>query len=80
MRSARGSAAEVHLRRAGPAARTDLSSYAFKDEEEYVHSRRLGFITDAERRLVEQPRQRTLGLLQDRAAPFAGPVARLRAG
>ncbi|WP_344641128.1 DUF402 domain-containing protein [Kitasatospora cystarginea] len=51
----------------------DLSGYVFKDEDEYAHGRRLGFITDADHRLVEQARQRALGLLQDRAGPFADP-------
>ncbi len=39
----------------------------------YAHGRRLGFITDADHRMVERARERALGLLQDRAGPFAGP-------
>ncbi|MQS17850.1 DUF402 domain-containing protein [Streptomyces kaniharaensis] len=51
----------------------DLSAATWKDEDEYAHGRRLGFITDADHRAVEQARERALGLLQDRAGPFAGP-------
>ncbi|WP_406191979.1 DUF402 domain-containing protein [Kitasatospora sp. NBC_01560] len=51
----------------------DLSSVRWKDEDEYAHGRRLGFITDQDHRLVEQARERALGLLQGRAGPFAGP-------
>ncbi|MFB7673202.1 DUF402 domain-containing protein [Kitasatospora purpeofusca] len=51
----------------------DLSSWRWKDEDEYAHGRRLGFITDADHRAVDQARERALGLLQDRAGPFAAP-------
>ncbi|MET8624588.1 DUF402 domain-containing protein [Kitasatospora sp. NPDC004669] len=51
----------------------DLSAATWKDEDEYAHGRRLGFITDADHRAVEQARERALGLLQDRAGPFAEP-------
>jgi hypothetical protein len=40
----------------------DLSGYAFKDEDEYAHGRRLGFITDDDHRLIEQARMRALGV------------------
>jgi hypothetical protein len=51
----------------------DLSSAMWKDEDEYAHGRRLGFITDTDHRSVEQARERAVGLFQDRAGPFAGP-------
>lgn len=51
----------------------DLSGHRWKDEDEYAHGRRLGFITDADHRLVDQARDRALGLLQDRSGPFADP-------
>ncbi|MFD8694329.1 DUF402 domain-containing protein [Kitasatospora purpeofusca] len=51
----------------------DLSGYWWKDEDEYAHGRRLGFVTDAEHRSVGQARERALGLLQERAGPFAAP-------
>ncbi|MFE5586850.1 DUF402 domain-containing protein [Kitasatospora sp. NPDC056531] len=56
-----------------PAVDPDLSSATWKDEDEYAHGRRLGFITDDDHRLVEQARERALGLLQDRSGPFAAP-------
>ncbi|GAA4830162.1 DUF402 domain-containing protein [Kitasatospora terrestris] len=51
----------------------DLSSATWKDEDEYAHGRRLGFITDTDHRAVEQACERALALLQDRAGPFAAP-------
>jgi hypothetical protein len=51
----------------------DLSGHHWKDVDEYTQGRRLGFITDAEHRRVEQARERALGLLQDRSGPFAEP-------
>ncbi|MEU6972938.1 DUF402 domain-containing protein [Kitasatospora aureofaciens] len=40
----------------------DLSSAKWKDEDEYAHGRRLGFIIDADHRSVEQACGRALGL------------------
>ncbi|MEV6979135.1 DUF402 domain-containing protein [Kitasatospora sp. NPDC093806] len=54
----------------------DLSGHAFKDEDEYAHGRRLGFVTDHDHRRVERAREHVLGLLGDRAGPFADPWPR----
>ncbi|MFC9328729.1 DUF402 domain-containing protein [Kitasatospora sp. NPDC057015] len=51
----------------------DLSSAIWKDQDEYDHGRRLGFVSDADHHLVEQARMRAVGLLQDRSGPFAEP-------
>ncbi|WP_344628278.1 DUF402 domain-containing protein [Kitasatospora arboriphila] len=51
----------------------DLSGWWWKDQDEYEQGRRLGFVTDADHRMVERARERALGLLQDRAGPFAEP-------
>ncbi|MFI9332132.1 DUF402 domain-containing protein [Kitasatospora sp. NPDC052868] len=51
----------------------DLSAWSWKDEDEYAQGRRLGLVGDDLHTLVEQARQRALGLLQDRAGPFADP-------
>ncbi|MFF2819582.1 DUF402 domain-containing protein [Kitasatospora cineracea] len=51
----------------------DLSSWQWKDEDEYAHGRRLGLITDADHRAVDQARGHALGLLQERRGPFAAP-------
>ncbi|MFD3920503.1 DUF402 domain-containing protein [Streptomyces sp. NPDC058595] len=49
----------------------DLSAFTWKDEDEYAHVRRLGIVTDAEHRAVELARAQVLGMLEDRAGPFA---------
>ncbi|MER8073072.1 DUF402 domain-containing protein [Streptomyces sp. NPDC094034] len=49
----------------------DLSTLTWKDEDEYAHVRRLGIVTDAEHRAVELARAQVLGLLDERAGPFA---------
>ncbi|MFD0277865.1 DUF402 domain-containing protein [Kitasatospora sp. NPDC127111] len=51
----------------------DLSSARWKDEDEYAQGRRLGFITDADHRVVEQARMRALGMIETRSGPFADP-------
>jgi hypothetical protein len=49
----------------------DLSSWSWKDEDEYAHGRRLGLLDDALHSAVEAARERALGMLQDRSGPFA---------
>lgn len=49
----------------------DLSAYAWKDEDEYAHGRRLGLITDAQHRHVDRARQQVVQLIAERAGPFA---------
>ncbi|MFJ5122386.1 DUF402 domain-containing protein [Kitasatospora sp. NPDC088548] len=49
----------------------DLSSYRWKDVDEYQQGRRLGLIDDDLHLRVEAAREQALGLLQDRRGPFA---------
>ncbi|WP_433256637.1 DUF402 domain-containing protein [Streptosporangium sp. CA-135522] len=51
----------------------DLSSYTWKDEDEYLHGRRLGVVTDAEHRRVQQARDEALAMVEERRGPFAAP-------
>jgi len=48
----------------------DLSGYAWKDEDEYAHARRLGVIDDALHARLDEERQRVLALIESREAPF----------
>lgn len=52
-----------------------LDRFAWKDEDEYAHVRRLGIITDAEHREVEAARGRVLAMLADRTGVFADAAA-----
>ncbi|MFB9238183.1 DUF402 domain-containing protein [Plantactinospora siamensis] len=52
-------------------ADADLSRWAWKDEDEYAHGRRLGVITDADHRRIGRARERAVALLENRAGPFA---------
>lgn len=49
----------------------DLSSYRWKDVDEYEQGRRLGLIDDDLHARVEAAREHALWLLQDRRGPFA---------
>ncbi len=49
----------------------DLGGYEWKDVDEYAHVRRLGIVTDAEHRAVEDARGQVLAMLADRAGVFA---------
>lgn len=49
----------------------DLSSWRWKDEDEYAQGRRLGLIDEAEHRRVEQARLRALALIESGGGPFA---------
>ncbi len=49
----------------------DLTTWTWKDEDEYVHVRRLGIVTDTEHQAVELARAQVLVLFEDRAGPFA---------
>ncbi|MDH6580272.1 hypothetical protein [Kitasatospora sp. MAP5-34] len=55
----------------GLVAEPDLSSWSWKDADEYAPIRRLGWVDDLHA-LVDTARERALGLLHDRAGPFAG--------
>ncbi len=50
----------------------DLSAHHWKDVDEYAQARRLGLIDDRLHAKVDVARERALGLLEERAAPFAG--------
>ncbi|MFE0460403.1 DUF402 domain-containing protein [Kitasatospora sp. NPDC058965] len=50
----------------------DLSSYRWKDEDEYEQGRRLGLVDDTLHSLVEAARERALALLEGPALPFSG--------
>lgn len=49
----------------------DLSSWSWKDEDEYAQGRRLGLIGDAEHRRIEQARLRAVALIESRGGPLA---------
>ncbi|MFI6730220.1 DUF402 domain-containing protein [Streptomyces sp. R-74717] len=49
----------------------DLSTWTWKDEDEYAHVRRLGIVTDSEHQAVELARAQVLAMLEERAGPFA---------
>lgn len=49
----------------------DLSSYEWKDEDEYEFGRETGFITDAVHDRIEVARDHVLTLLAERRGPFA---------
>ncbi|MDX2647694.1 DUF402 domain-containing protein [Streptomyces sp. PA03-1a] len=48
----------------------DLSSWEWKDEDEYAHVRRLGVVTDTEHRAVDAAREQALAMLEERSGPF----------
>ncbi|WP_240496646.1 DUF402 domain-containing protein [Streptomyces torulosus] len=50
---------------------SDLSSWRWKDEDEYAHVRRLGIVTDVEHQAVDSARDRALAMLEERSGPFA---------
>lgn len=49
----------------------DLSHYRWKDEDEYVHTRRLGVITEDVHHHVEQAREQVMALARTGEVPFA---------
>lgn len=49
----------------------DLSTYTWKDEDEYAQARRLSLIDDATHAQVEIAREQALTMLTTRAGPFA---------
>ncbi|MGR8012273.1 DUF402 domain-containing protein [Streptomyces hypolithicus] len=49
----------------------DLTTWQWKDLDEYAHVRRLGIVTDAERQEVELARGQVLAMLADRTGVFA---------
>ncbi len=56
----------------------DLSSYTWKDEDEYAQARRLGLIDDAWHADVQQARDRVLALVESAAGPFAHDLSTFR--
>ena len=49
----------------------DLTSWEWKDEDEYAHVRRLGIVTDTEHQAVDTARAQALAMLAERSGPFA---------
>jgi hypothetical protein len=56
-------------------AEPDLSSYTWKDQDEYTHGRRLGLITDTLHSRVDQAREQVIALIKARQGPFTGDWA-----
>lgn len=48
----------------------DLSSCAWKDEDEYLRARRLGVVTDAEHRYVQAARDEAMAMIEGRHGAF----------
>ncbi len=53
----------------------DLTSWRWKDEDEYAHARRLGIVTDSDHQAVAAARDQVLAMLQERTGPFADAAA-----
>ncbi|MEU9983779.1 DUF402 domain-containing protein [Streptomyces sp. NPDC050856] len=53
----------------------DLTSWRWKDEDEYTHVRRLGIVTDTEHQAVDAARDQVLAMLAERSGPFADAAA-----
>ncbi|OEJ22023.1 hypothetical protein AR457_39625 [Streptomyces agglomeratus] len=53
----------------------DLTSWQWKDEDEYAHVRRLGIVTDTEHQAVDAARHQVLAMLAERSGPFADAAA-----
>ncbi|WP_050993706.1 DUF402 domain-containing protein [Streptomyces violaceusniger] len=49
---------------------SDLSSWQWKDEDEYAHVRRMGIVSDIEHQAVDLARTQALAMLQARAGLF----------
>ncbi|WP_217545715.1 DUF402 domain-containing protein [Streptomyces sp. GbtcB6] len=49
----------------------DLSRWDWKDEGEYAHGRRLGVVSEADHRAVEQARAQAVAMIEERGGPFA---------
>ncbi|WP_221328343.1 DUF402 domain-containing protein [Actinoplanes sp. L3-i22] len=49
----------------------DTMRWRWKDEDEYAQARRLGMITDADHRRVDQARQRAVAFVGNRSGPLA---------
>ncbi|MER8098136.1 DUF402 domain-containing protein [Streptomyces goshikiensis] len=49
----------------------DLSTWTWKEEDEYAHVRRLGIVSDSEHQAVDLARTQVLAMLEERAGPFA---------
>lgn len=48
----------------------DLSRWDWKDEDEYAHGRRLGVVSEADHRAVEQARGQAVAMIEERRGPF----------
>jgi len=52
-------------------ADVDSVSYGWKDEDEYVHGRRLGLISDETHAKIDAAREEVVALIESRHGPFA---------
>jgi Protein of unknown function (DUF402) len=57
----------------------DLSSYTWKDEDEYRHSRRLGIIDESTHEHVQHARDQVIAMIEGRHGAFGAPWADWRA-
>ena len=49
----------------------DLSSWSWKDEDEYTQARKLGVVTESDHRAVDEARAQAITLIETQAGPFA---------
>ncbi|WP_418961166.1 DUF402 domain-containing protein [Streptomyces tritici] len=49
----------------------DLTTWTWKDEDEYAHARRLGIVGDTEHRAVDTARDQALAMVENRTGIFA---------
>ncbi|GAA4201285.1 DUF402 domain-containing protein [Streptosporangium oxazolinicum] len=57
----------------------DLARWAWKDEDEYRHARRMGIVTDDEHQEVREARDEVLAMIQDRRGAFGADWPNWRA-
>ncbi|MFD8565118.1 DUF402 domain-containing protein [Streptosporangium canum] len=57
----------------------DLSSYTWKDEDEYRHGRRLGIVDDGTHQHVQRAREEAVAMIEGRRGAFGAPWADWRA-
>lgn len=48
----------------------DLSRWDWKDEGEYAHGRRLGVVSEADHRAVQQAREEAVAMIEEHGGPF----------
>ncbi|CDR13005.1 DUF402 domain-containing protein [Streptomyces iranensis] len=53
----------------------DLTSWQWKDEDEYAHVRRLGIVTDTGHQAVDSARDQAFAMIEEHSGPFADAAA-----